>query len=155
MFSLDALIMLMTSGIPNGFSDWGGLSWDFALIVDPGTDFDSRPSDWSALSAYECNFKGYARAAAPPLPGSGWGAIAADGLVIKTDAVAAEFAYDSGAAGDDTRTNATHVVYIAHGTTTDKIIHVWPITGGAVNFNADGIARTFNLRLLGENIADV
>lgn len=151
-FSIDNLREMLTHLIENRFSAHGPLT--VHLLTSIGSWATARGTDWADVSAYECDFKGYAAVALTGGDG-GFTDATTNGLKAESEQVEVNWAYDSGESGADTLTSATHVVLLANpGGGGPRIEFIWELPA-AKSFTMDGDAWTFNLRIFLTNVADV
>ncbi len=156
MFPIPAITDYLTKIIDTNFAGLAGTAADFRLIADPGTDLDDRNFDWGGdIENYECNFHGYAPVSADAGgSGSAWKSLETSGLTVRTQQIEVTFTRNDAAPHPNTRTTATHIVYLGNYSGSQRIIKLWELPT-PLDFNADGVTGTWKVRMFGLNDIDV
>lgn len=156
MFPLPAMKDMLDDLIDNYFAGLTTTAAYWALIADPGTDLDDRNFDWGGdIENYECNFHGYANYTTDNGGGaSAWKATEYDGVRVRTQQIEVSFARNDGVPHSNTRTVATHLVYLGNNSGSFRIVKIWELPT-PLDFNADGVTGTWKVRMFGLNDIDV
>lgn len=156
MFCIPAITDYLEKVIDTYFAGLATTSATFRLIADPGSDLDDRNFDWGGdIESYECNFHGYDPVTADiGGTGSAWKSLETSGLTVRTQQIEVTFTRNDGVPHSNTRTTATHIVYLGNDSGDQRIIKIWELPT-PLDFNADGVTGTWKVRMFGLNDIDV